>query len=97
MSSIAVLLKPLQSSTQSGLLIGTAELFNGVCALTPTAAGFVSAAALISWGGLSVHAQTVALLCDESLSLRFYFKGKALQALLSALFALMTVLLFPWQ
>jgi len=93
----AVVLKPLQTFTQSGLILGAVELFNGICALAPTAAGFVSAAALIGWGGLSVHAQTVALLCDESLSLRFYFKGKAVHAVLSAGFTFLWILFFPWQ
>ena len=91
----AVLLHPIKSFTQSGLVLGAVELFNGVCALEPTAAGFVSAAALIGWGGLSVHAQTVAILCDENLSLGSYFKGKAVQALLSAAFALFTVFFLP--
>ena len=73
------------------------ELFNGICALAPTAADFVSAAALMGWGGLSVHAQTVAILCDENLSLGFYFRGKAVHAVLSAGFAFLWILFFPWQ
>ena len=93
----AVLLRPLRSFTKSGLLLGIVELFNGVCALEPTAAGFISSAALIGWGGLSVHAQTVALLCDENLSLGRYFKGKLVHAVLSAAFAAIWTLFFPWQ
>ncbi len=93
----AVLLSPLRSFTQSGLLLGAVELFNGICALEPTAADFISAATLIGWGGLSVHAQTIALLCDENLSLASYFKGKLVHAALSSLFAFLTVLLYPWQ
>ncbi len=92
-----VILQPLKRFTQSGLLLGAVELFNGVCALPATEAGFLAAAALIGWGGLSVHAQTLALLCDTDLSLKNYFKGKLLQALFSAVFAAITVLLFPWQ
>ncbi|MBQ3103956.1 MAG: sporulation protein [Oscillospiraceae bacterium] len=92
-----VLLRPLRSFTQSGLLIGFAELFNGICSLQPTKAGFIAAAALIGWGGLSVHAQTLALLCDTDLSLRHYFKGKAIQAILSAALAILTVIFLPWQ
>ena len=93
----AVLLHPLKTFTKSGLLLGTVELFNGICSLEPTPAGFVSAAALIGWGGLSVHAQTVAILCDENLSLGSYFKGKAVQTFLSVIFALFTALFLPWQ
>lgn len=92
-----VLLRPMRSFTQNGLLIGIVELFNGVCALHAAKTDFIAAAALIGWGGLSVHAQTLALLCDADLSLRHYFKGKALQAIMSAVLAALTVLFLPWQ
>ena len=48
------------------------------------------AAALLGWGGLSVHCQTAAVLRGAGLSLRPYLCGKALQAALSAAAAAFT-------
>lgn len=69
-------------------LLGFFELTNGILRLPPTRAGFVWAAALLGWGGLSVHCQTAAVLSGTGLSVRPCLRGKALQALLSAVMAL---------
>ena len=66
------------------LLLGFVELTNGVTALIPTRGGFVCCAVLLAWGGLSVHAQTLSVLDGTSLSTRFYWRGKMMQAALSA-------------
>lgn len=59
-------------------------------------AGFLACAALLGWGGLSVHCQTLSVLAATPLSARYYLKGKALQALLSLLLALPALpVLFP--
>lgn len=71
-------------------LLGFFELTNGILRLPPTRAGFVWAAALLGWGGLSVHCQTAAVLRGAGLSLRPYLRGKALQAALSAATAAFT-------
>ncbi len=63
------------------------ELTNGVLRLSPTRAGFITAAALLGWGGLSVHCQTASVLDGTNVPLDRYFLGKALQSLLSALLA----------
>ncbi|MBE7002691.1 MAG: sporulation protein [Ruminococcaceae bacterium] len=68
-------------------LLGFAELTNGALAVRPGRAGFVLCAALLGWGGLSVHAQTLSVLDGTGLSVRWYFPGKALHAALSALLA----------
>ena len=47
----------------------------------------VVAAALLGWGGLSVHCQTASVLDGTNVPLDRYFLGKALQSLLSALLA----------
>lgn len=67
--------------------VGFLELTNGILRLSPGHAGFVTAAALLGWGGLSVHCQTAAVLDGTGVPLRRYFLGKALQSLLSALLA----------
>ena len=74
------------------LVLGFVELTQGVTALSATPAGFVMAAALLGWGGLSVHCQTAAVLAGTDLSLKNHLFGKSYQALLSALLA---VLLLP--
>ena len=69
------------------VLLGFAELTGGILRLTPDRAGFTAAAALLSWGGLCVHAQTAAALQDTDLSLGPQLTGKAMQAVLSAAMA----------
>ena len=51
--------------------------------VTPADCGdaFPLAAALLSWGGLSVHCQTLSV--TPGLSHRWYWRGKAIQCLLS--------------
>ena len=70
-------------------LFGFLELTNGIAALPPTKAGFVACAAILGWGGMSVHAQALAVLEGTGLSTRQYFLGKALHALLSIPLALL--------
>ena len=84
------------SSLPCALLLGFLELTSGVLALPCSRAGFLSCAALLGWGGLSVHCQTLSVLAASPLSARYYLKGKALQALLSLLLALPALpFLFP--
>ena len=70
------------------LAMGLLELTGGVTALKNDAAGFCMAAALLGWGGVSVHCQTAAVLEETELSLGRYLLAKALQAVVSALLAL---------
>lgn len=66
------------------VLLGLAELTTGVTALEGRPGDLVWAAALLGWGGLSVHGQTAAVLSDTGLDLGRYFLGKILQAIFSA-------------
>lgn len=77
------------------LVLGFVELTQGVTALPSTPVGFVMAAALLGWGGLSVHCQAAAVLAGTDLSLQKHLLGKTLQALLSALLAAL-LLPFLW-
>lgn len=69
------------------LALGFVELTQGVLALPDSRAGFVMAAALLGWGGLSVHAQTAAVLAGTGVPLRSHLRGKLCQAALSAALA----------
>ena len=69
------------------LVLGILELVGGVASLTPGPGGFAAAAAIVGWGGLSVHCQAMSLAAPEGLSFRWHWAGKALQAVLSALLA----------
>lgn len=70
-------------------LFGFVEMTNGVNALSATRAGFVLCAAIMNWGGLSVQAQTRALLAGSALSARRCVIGKAVQALAGVPLALL--------
>lgn len=67
--------------------LGALELVSGMSALPGGRAGFIAAAVLAGWGGLSVHCQALALTVPEGLSFRAHWAGKALQAGVSALLA----------
>lgn len=78
------------------LAAGVLELTNGILRLTPDRRGFVTAAALLGWGGLSVRCQTAAVTAGSGISLRLYVPAKAVQAALSAgLAALLAPYLLP--
>ena len=84
------------SSLPCALLLGFLELTSGVLSLPCSRAGFLACAALLGWGGMSVHCQTLSVLAASPLSARYYLKGKVLQALLSLLLALPALpFLFP--
>ena len=84
------------SSLPCALLLGFLELTSGVLSLPCSRAGFLACAALLGWGGMSVHFQTRSMLAATPLSARYYLKGKVLQALLSLLLALPALpFLFP--
>lgn len=84
-----VLGKPLSSlaAPWSALSTGLLELFSLTPLLTADRTGFLLAAGLSGWGGLSVLCQTAAVLDDTGLGLKTCFLGKALQGLFSALLA----------
>lgn len=69
------------------LLIGAMELTGGILRLSPTRPGFLMAAGLLGWGGLSVHCQTAAVLHGTGLSLKPHLMGKFLQAVISVALA----------
>ena len=69
------------------LLLGALELTCGAGLLPHTKGGFVLAATLLGWGGVSVHCQTAAVLADTDLPLGRYVAAKALQGCLSAILA----------
>ena len=84
------------SSLLCSLLLGFLELTSGTLSLPASRAGFLACAAMLGWGGMSVHCQTLSALSASPLTARYYYKGKALQALLSVLFALPALpFLFP--
>ena len=70
------------------LFLGAVELTNGVQALPNDADGFVMAAALLGWGGVSVCCQTAAVLDGSGLRFAPYLLAKLTQSGISALLAL---------
>ena len=80
---------------QRALLSGALELSNGVASLHGTPEAIIPASFLLSWGGLSVHFQTLSLLQRQGLDARLYLPGKALQACISAALACLLLRLCP--
>lgn len=76
-------------------LLGLAELTQGILRLENTRESFCWAAFLLSWGGLSVHCQTAAVLEGTPLRLGPYLLAKTAQAALSAAMA-WPVSLYLW-
>jgi len=85
-----VLALPLRAlpGCHGALATGLLELFSAVPLLSSDRAGFLLAAGLSGWGGLSVLCQTLAVLSGSDLSARRCALGKAAQGLLSAALAL---------
>ena len=67
------------------LAAGVLELTNGILRLTPDRRGFVTAAALLGWGGLSVHCQTAAVLAGTDIKSARHTAGRLLHGVISAL------------
>lgn len=70
------------------LLIGFWELGSGIgalCGLPPTPLHLALAAALVGWGGISVHFQTLAVLSDTELKGALHTAGRLIHAVLSFL------------
>lgn len=83
--------RPLRAlpGTAGAAAVGFLELFSVIPMLPDSPVGFCLAAALSGWGGISVLCQTMAVLADSGLSARNCWLGKAVQAGLSALLALL--------
>ena len=62
---------------QHGAILGIVEMTNGILRLANDRRGFIWAAGLLGWGGLSVHCQTAAVLSGSGLSLKRYFMAAA--------------------
>ena len=71
----------------SAPVLGAVELTCGMARLHDSPAGFVTAAALLGWGGLSVHCQTAAVLAGAEVPMGRYLAAKAGQAAASAALA----------
>jgi len=87
-----VAVSPLKAvgGTLGTAMVGAVELFSLTPLLTPGRFAFLLAAFCSGWGGLSVLAQTAAVLDGTDLRLGPCFRGKAVQGLLSLLLAAVT-------
>ena len=66
-------------------VLGVLEMVSGIAGLVPGRTGFLCAAAIVGWGGLSVHCQAMAV--AAGLSFRWHWAGKTLQTGISVLLA----------
>lgn len=68
-------------------VLGALEMVSAAAALPAGWAALPAAAAIVGWGGLSVHCQAMSIAAPAGLSFRWHWLGKALQAALSFLLA----------
>ena len=95
---LAALLHPIGVDERQAhlLLSGLLEMTSGVTSLSSGAPAHVSMAAfMLGWAGLSVHCQVLSFLSDSGLSSGTYLAGKAVHAVLCALFTGLLTRLFP--
>lgn len=71
-----------------GPALGFLEMVTGIAALAPNRTGFVLAAVITGWGGLSVHCQALSATAAAGLSFRWHWRGKAVQAVAAGALAL---------
>jgi sporulation integral membrane protein YlbJ len=83
------------------LLTGLIELSSGVASLRGASAelnrSMATAAFMLGWAGLSIHAQVLSFISDSGLSVKTYFFGKLLHAFLSALFTTVLARVFVFS
>lgn len=88
----------LESAVSEIVFSGLLELTSGVNALKNVAntnTALLLASVLVSWGGISVHCQTVSVLSGSGLSTKKYFLGKAIQTAFSAIISFAAIKLLP--
>lgn len=66
-------LTALPSIPLPALAVGALEMVTGIAALAPGRAGFITAAAIVGWGGLSVHCQALSAAAPAGLSFRWHW------------------------
>ena len=96
---IAVLTTSVFAGAHPGVLAGLLEMTCGLSSLSAKGSETIPfAAVILAWSGFSVHFQILNVLASTDLSLKRYFPGKLLHALISPFFAVaLTPLLLPDQ
>jgi sporulation integral membrane protein YlbJ len=86
----------LDAGIAEGIAVGAIEMTNGVARLSAVNGRLSScaAAAVISWGGLSVHAQSIGFLADSDVPTAPYIAAKAAHGALACLVCLLLHPLF---
>jgi len=92
---------PFRHTVWSLLLIGSLELAGGVHLLASAnlsaSITFVLSAALLGWGGLCVHCQTITALHQNGLSAKKYLIGKLLHGILSSALSCLLLPFLPLE
>lgn len=92
------LLKPFGAQEQlyKGIFVGIIEITNGASLLSRLGGGmgvFIATAAVISWGGLSIHAQSASFLAKTDVSIPLYLFSKFINSMLTVAFGF---ILYPF-
>ena len=89
--AFVVLFRVLAALAPAGIpgpALGVLEMVTGTAALSPDRTGFILAAVITGWGGLSVHCQALSTTAATGLSFRWHWAGKAVQAVIAGALAL---------
>ena len=89
--AFVVLFRVLAALAPAGIpgpALGVLEMVTGAAALSPDRTGFILAAVITGWGGLSVHCQALSTTAATGLSFRWHWAGKAVQAVIAGALAL---------
>lgn len=84
----------IKENIYDGLFIGIIEMTNGCKILSdnPSAAKIITAAGIISWGGLSIHAQTISFLQKTDIRVDVYLLSKLIHFVITVVYG---ILLYP--
>lgn len=86
----------LDDSTSNGILIGIVEITNGCKSLSIekiTAVKIIASAGIVSWGGLSIHAQSLSFISKTKIKPGIYIFSKLLNGIIASIYC---ALLYPF-
>lgn len=82
----------IETDMYDGILVGIIEITNG-CKIFSTStisiAKIIAAAGIISWGGFSIHAQSISFISKTDIKISIYLFSKLLHSIFSIIFAIL--------
>lgn len=80
----------IEKSLYRGILLGIIEITNGIDIISSTAAPFkqqaIATVCLVSWNGLSIHAQAISMIGHTDIKLAPYITAKLIQTIFAGIY-----------